>query len=144
MAKKKTKKTTKKKAASSKRRPPSKDLGSEMRRLINAFRKAPAVLKNEMPKNDEMAMRSMVSTFADSLDAASDALGERIACVIRQHGHGDDNVSKQSWEHDKMLVDCLVRGHDEMVLALEAGSNGIESMTRGVAAMSRFLKNRSR
>jgi hypothetical protein len=138
MAKKKTKKTTKKKAASSKRRPPSKDLASEMRRLINTFRKAPAVLKNEMPKNDEMAMRSMVSTFADSLDAASDALGD----VILQHG--DDNVSKQSWEHDKMLVDCLVRGHDEMVLALEAGSNGIESMTRGVAAMSRFLKNRSR
>ena len=77
MAKKKTKKTTKKKAASSKRRPPSKDLASEVRRLVNALRKAQGV-----PKNDEMAMLTMLNTFADSLDTASNALGD----VIQQHG----------------------------------------------------------
>jgi len=126
---KKTKKTVKKKAAPRKRRPASKDLASEVRGLIKIFRKV-----SEPPNDEVMALRSMVRDFADSLDAASDALGD----VIYQQ---DQEVDRQSWKHDRMLIDCLKRGFDEAALAMESGGNGTKVLTRSVAAMSRFLLN---
>ena len=123
------KKKTKKKAAPRKRRPASKDLASEVRGLIKIFRKV-----SEPPNDEAMALRSMVRDFADSLDAASDALGD---VVDRQ----DQEVDRRSWEHDRLLIGCLRRGFDEAALAMESGDNGTKVLTRSVAAMSRFLRN---
>jgi predicted RNA polymerase sigma factor len=123
------KKKTKKKAAPGKRRPASKDLASELRRLTKVFDKVA-----EAPKDEAMALRSMVRDFADSLDAAFDALGD----VIDQQ---DQEVDRQSWEHDRLLIGCLRRGFDEAALAMESGDDGTKVLARSVAAMSRFLLN---
>jgi Tfp pilus assembly protein PilN len=123
------KKKTKKKAAPGKRRPASRDLDSELRRLTKVFDKVA-----EAPKDEAMALRSMVRDFADSLDTASDALGD----VVDQQ---DQEVDRRSWEHDRLLIECLRRGFDEAALAMESGNSSAKVLARSVAAMSRFLRN---